>query len=395
MAFVDELCMIKHQETLDSVAPQIELVGRVCFMFSTPSLEDTHWTDGLEKRKPGMILDVSETLVCTKCDIDENSIAKKIACPHKKMSNPLKSKKHRRKLAEIDDPMELEMRLREDAGWKKKKTTAFYKLSSIDGIFAGFELITYSYDEVDYFFILIDPNAGGNCRTGIIGGVKTLPNRSHRGGRIILLYIDNAETRELELFYDAIVERAIGTMHRVFRKGKLDYWIVVFCESQKAWDGDTINERIQRKTAYGDKNYENIHIFKDEQKNRKTNQRHGVNVSADRQNKMVEFMSQLLKDGGLKFGKDAVTTNEYGLDIMKKIFRNQMINFFHYDENKNSGYISGKPVKNNTGKKNGQQDDIADSVHMLWWLNYIEVERDNIIFYDQQIKMFSNQLVYG
>ncbi len=46
------------------------------------------------------------------------------------------------------------------------------------------------------------------------------------------------------------------------------------------------------------------------------------------------------------------------------------------------------------GKRDGQMDDLSDSWHMTWWIHYIEIAREAIPMYDEQIKEFSNELEY-
>lgn len=394
MSYYDEAGFDKKKDHLEQIGPQAENDGCFAMIFTSPPKFDSHWLYTIDRDKDGMILDVSETLTCDDCKNNPNlSAIQKVNCKHKKLVNTRKSNKRRRNgQKSVINPMEARMHLREYSGYTEKKKTNFYTYEHIQALFEGADKVTYEYMEVDYFFVLIDPNAGGDCYTGIVAGVRTRKTTLYPNGRIIILYIDNAKTQKLEEIEDAIIDKCIGTMHRRFRHGLSDHAIVMFIEAQKAWDADTVKKSVDTMRLYGDRRFENIHFYKDRSKNKKVDGRAGMIVNANRQNAMAEWMQAALRDKRIKIGKDFTTQNVDGEETMLLTLEYQLCNFYHYEHGKNSGWLNGHPRKNNDGKNTDegiQQDDIYDSFAMLY---YIDATEKSESYYDiEQVQKYKKR----
>lgn len=367
---------------MEQIGPQAENDGCFAMIFTSPPKSDFHWLCSIDKDKEGLILDVSEALICDACKNDTTlTTIQRANCRHKKQVNTRKSNKRRRQGQKaIVNPLEARVRMREQGGHMEKRKTNYFPYEHIQALFEGSENVTYEYAEVDYFFVLIDPNAGGDCYTGIVAGVRTRKTLRYPEGRIIILYIDNARTQLLDEIEDSIIDKCIGTIHRKFRHGLTDHHIVVFVEAQKAWDGDTLRKSLERMKKYGEHRFVNIHFYKDRSKNKKTDGRKGdgragMIVNPTRQNEMAEWMAQALRDKRVKIGKDFTTQNLDGEEAMKYVLEHQLCNFYHFEQGKNSGWLNGHPRKNNDGKNTEdglEPDDVMDSFLMLWYIDQTE-----------------------
>jgi hypothetical protein len=364
IGYLDEF-MFADEEAYQGIQGQVQLSGRVGFFFSTPPKKDC-WGKELLLRNDRTVAQVHLENICPECR--KKPAIEAVKCLHQKnRGSSLHSSKVRQQMATATTGIDTIMR--DTYGVMDLSITRFFIPKYLDRMFNK-DTNTYrdTTTKPEFHMLFMDPNAGGNCESAMVGGYFV-------GTKWVITFVYSAKTKPYDDFIQFVFD-CLRVYHEKIRKGDVTQPILLAIESQKAWDGSTFFKELRAARLAGNLNLQNIHLLADRSKQDDKDSglniiNYGVCVDSHRQNDMVAEFSRALKYDCVLLHQDICTVSEWGVDTMLSMLKSQLSVFEHFDKNTNSGHTaSGKPPKNNDGKKDGKNDDLADAILGLlyWWM---------------------------
>lgn len=343
--------------------------GRWAIYISTPNKEkdpSLHWTTKMETEPT--VLKIPCRMICEDCLKLPPSEMIKCTCLGGRFDNPLKDIKIRKAISQNTDPSRIMSLLEEHYGYQQEAIHKGYNPEAVKKLFDPNRKWkpTSPPAKIRYFFMYVDPNAGGI--TSDTAALCMFFDEASK--RFVCVYLDTRCTGCKKEFV-AFVFQAIDMIHEKIRKKNPEIAIVVAVESQKAFDGETIEEELEDRKLAGNISYDNVHILADEQRERdKTGQkfkRFGVNISHLRQKDMHTIVEDILEYDLFYWHEDLCTASPYGLQIVQNILIEQLLRYRAPCESDiNVGYDKNMKARTGDlygGKFKGQRDDLSDCFH--------------------------------